>query len=80
MVVVGPVGDGAESGAALVCFGFEEHGHEGHESAVGTAVDSDAVWVGVVVFNDEVDGVFEVFEFWVSHLSVDRGAPVSAVT
>lgn len=79
LVVVTPVGDGAQGSTGFVGLGFEEHGHEGHEAAVGPAVDSNAVWVGVVVGDGVVDGVLEIFEFFVAHLSVDGGAPISAI-
>ncbi|KAG1390026.1 hypothetical protein G6F59_015336 [Rhizopus arrhizus] len=53
--------------------------HEGHEAAVGTAVDAGVVAVTLLGVDQPVQAVLVVFQFRVAHVAVDRRTPVAAV-
>ena len=79
MVVVRPVGDGAQGGAGGEDVGRGEEGHERDEAAVAAAVDADAFGVDAVLGDEPLRGIDVVVEIDAAHVPVDGGAPVAAI-
>ena len=79
VIVSGPVGHGAKRGAGGEDIGLGKHRHQGEETAVAAAVDSDLFGVGTVLRDGVSGGIDEVVEVLAAHVLVDGGAPVAAV-
>ncbi len=75
-----PVGDRAQGGTGGELAWRTEQCHERHETAVGSAVNTDTRRIDIAVFHQPVDAVQHVFQFRVAHLSIDRRTPVTPVT
>ncbi len=79
MVVVRPIGDGAQRGARAEACGLGEEGHEGDEAAVRSSVDADALGVDAKLLLEEAGTVDLVGQVEATHVPVDGGSPVAAV-
>ena len=79
MVVVSPVGNRSQGGTGGENLRRFKHRHERHEPPVGTTVNTDTLWVAVMLLHQPAHPVQKVLKFRGTHLSVNGGAPVPAI-
>ena len=80
LVVIGPVAHGAQRRAGGENIGLREHGHQGDESAVAAAVDTDLLRIHTLRGNQPFRGIHFIGQVHAAHMAVDGGAPVAPIT
>ena len=79
VVVVSPVRDRPQCGAAGECPWASEEAHEGDETSIAAPVDTHSTRIDVVMFGEPGDAILKVVELGGSHVASDRRPPVAAV-
>src|SRR5690242_10906847 len=80
MVVIRPIGNGAQRGARCENIGLREHRHQSDETAVTPAIKADLPRINAVGRTQVFGCIHDVVEVLAAHVLINGDSPVAAVT